>query len=410
MRDFKEYTEFLFNLAPLFQNIGQGAYKEGLSNTHKLDDRLGHPHTSFKAIHIAGTNGKGSCSHSIASILQESGLKVGLYTSPHLVSFTERIRVNGTPVPEGYVMNFIDENRQFLEEIKPSFFEVTTALAFKYFHDENVDVAVVEVGLGGRLDCTNIIHPELSVITNISKDHTQFLGDTLEAIAREKAGIMKTGVPCVIGETTEETLGVFEKQARERKCQVVYCQQGHNPYIDIFELKGSYQARNINTIMTAIGELRLQGWHIDEPAIVRGLSHVVRNTGLRGRWEKLYDRPLTICDTGHNTGGFSYLSRQISEQECLNRRIVIGMVNDKDVGGVMSMLPKDAVYYFCQASVERALDAQLLKKHAEQYGLKGSSFPTVMQAVEQARSDAHPDDFIFIGGSTFVVADLLSNI
>lgn len=408
MRKFKEYTEYLFNLAPLFQNIGNGAYKEGLSNTYMLDERFGYPHTSYKTIHIAGTNGKGSCSHSIASILQESGLKVGLYTSPHLVSFTERIRVNGKPIVEDYVMDFIDENKTFLEEIKPSFFEVATALAFKYFKDEKVDVAIIEVGLGGRLDCTNIIHPELSIITNISKDHVQFLGDTLEAIAGEKAGIMKPDVTCVIGEVTDETLPVFEKKAKETGNHIVYCHQGDNSYFDVFELKGSYQKKNINTITTAINELRRQGWQISDKDLTDGLSHVSRNTGLRGRWETLSHAPLTICDTGHNTGGFSYISEQISNQECRTRRIVIGMVNDKDVSGVLAMLPKKAVYYFCQASVSRALDAESLQEKASKFGLVGTCYTTVNDAVEQARRDSSPDDFIFIGGSTFVVADLLS--
>ena len=408
MRDFQQYSDYIFNMAPSYQNVGSKAYKEGLSNTVLFDERLGNPHTKYKTIHIAGTNGKGSCSHTIASILQESGYKVGLYTSPHLLSFTERIRVNGKPIEEDYVMDFIDEHRTFIESISPSFFEVSTALAFKYFADREVDIAVIEVGLGGRLDCTNIITPILSIITNISLDHIQHLGNTLDKIAFEKAGIMKKGIPCVIGETVDETLPVFERHAKETCTPVIYCSSKARKEMEsIFELKGLYQRKNINTILTSINELRLLGLNISDASIDNGLKRVIENTGLRGRWEQIKKNPTIVCDTGHNIGGFAYISQQLKEQKCKTLRIVFGMVNDKDISGVISLLPDNAEYYFCQASVKRALPVEDLAKLASDKGLKGRLFTSVSEAIDTAISDSSEDDFIFVGGSTFVVADLL---
>lgn len=409
MRDFKDYTEYIFNIAPSFQNIGSGAYKEGLNATVAFDNRFGHPHKNYKTIHIAGTNGKGSCSHTIASIFQEAGYKVGLYTSPHLLSFTERIRVNGKCIEEDYVMDFIDDNKTFIEEIHPSFFDITTALAFKYFADCKVDIAVVEVGLGGRLDCTNIISPILSIITNISLDHTQLLGNTLDKIAFEKAGIMKKGVKCIIGETTDITLPVFENHSKEVGAPLIISTKRISAkYPTLFELKGIYQKKNLATILTAIKELRNDGLNITDDNLEKGLSNVVENTGLRGRWEKMQEHPTIVCDTGHNIGGFKYLAKQLKSQKCRTLRIVFGMVSDKDISGVLSLLPKKAVYYFCQASVKRALPANELRELALKYHLKGQIFSSVEDAVKQAKSDAQEDDFIFVGGSTFVVADLLS--
>ena len=412
MRSFKDYTDYLFNIAPLFQNIGKDAYKGGLDTTTRLDSYFHHPHTQFKSIHIAGTNGKGSCSHTIASVLQQAGYKVGLYTSPHLLSFTERIRVNGKAIEEEYVMDFIDANKDLIESLHPSFFEITTALAFRYFADKEIDIAVVEVGLGGRLDCTNIITPILSIITNISKDHVQFLGDTLGKIAWEKAGIMKRGIDCVIGETTNETLPVFENHAKEVGTNLIFTTDDQ-PYPDkdysqIFELKGLYQKKNLATILTALNELQKKGLIISDNDIVSGLSHVIENTGLRGRWEKIQDNPTIICDTGHNIGGFKYISEQLMQQKCKALRIVIGMVNDKDVSGVLALFPKEATYYFCQASVKRALSASELKEIAQRFHLHGNAFTNVMTAVDKAKEDADRQDFIFVGGSTFVVADFLS--
>lgn len=425
---YKETLEYLFTSAPLFQNIGKDAYKEGLSTTIALDKHFGHPHRKYKTIHVGGTNGKGSCSHTIASVLQSSGYKVGLYTSPHLVDFRERIRINGTMIPEQTVIEFVENERPFFEPLHPSFFELTTALAFKYFADENVDVAVIEVGLGGRLDCTNIIAPEICVITNISFDHVQFLGDTLAKIATEKAGIIKSNIPVVIGESSKETFEVFKVKAQKENAPIYFaeeaqevmsykfCKEGgidyktrnHGPMHA--ELGGFCQPKNTNTILCALNILKDQGFNISEENIYDGFANVCRNTGLMGRWQKIADGPITICDTGHNTGGFHYISQQLRQQKCSRMRIVIGMADDKDVNGVLDLLPKDAVYYFCQASVKRALQHTEMEKIAKSHDLHGKSYPTVDKAYRAARSESAQDDFIYVGGSSFVVADLLSYI
>ncbi len=423
--NYEETLDYLFTSTPLFQNIGKDAYKEGLDTTHKLDDFFGYPHRSFKTIHIAGTNGKGSCSHTIAAILQQAGYKTGLYTSPHLVDFRERIRVNGVPVSEEYVVDFVNRYREIFEPMHPSFFELTTAMAFNYFKQEKVDVAVIEVGLGGRLDCTNIIIPDLSVITNISFDHTQFLGDTLAKIAFEKAGIMKTNVPVVIGETTPETKDVFINHANDVKSPIVfaeneeniistdYCVSGKRIYNTkqygtiIGQLGGLCQLKNTNTILSAIAILHNIGYKLSDNNIKSGFENVCELTGLMGRWQQIGTNPKIICDTGHNIGGISYIVEQLKQEKYNKLHIVMGMVNDKDIKGVLNILPKDAKYYFTKASVKRAMDEEILKAMANQVRLVGNSFKDVKSALQAAKNEAKNDDLIFVGGSSFIVADLL---
>lgn len=409
---YKETTEYLFASAPLFQQQGAGAYKEGLSNTHALDDHFGHPHRQFRTIHIAGTNGKGSCSHTIAAVLQAAGYKVGLYTSPHLVDFRERIRVNGEMIPEQYVVDFVEQERAFFEPLHPSFFELATAMAFKYFAEQEVDVAIVEVGLGGRLDCTNIISPDLCVITNISFDHIGFLGNTLAQIAAEKAGIIKPGVPVVIGETTPETRPVFEAKAAEVGAPIVFAEEFPTEPFGPVEpsLKGYCQERNRQTITTALATLLMDQhllFTVDD--VRRGFAEVCALTGLRGRWETISTSPLTICDTGHNVGGWEYIVPQLRDvAQGRTLRMVFGMVNDKDITAVLSMLPKAAVYYFCNASVKRALAADAIAQQAAEHGLQGRPCGSVAEAYAIALAESCPTDVIFVGGSSFVVADLLT--
>lgn len=423
--DYKETIQYLYSSTPVFEHVGASAYKEGLSNTIALDNHFGQPHNHFLSIHVAGTNGKGSVSHTLAAILQADGYKVGLYTSPHLVSFRERIRVNGKPVPEDYVVKFVEENRQFFEPLHPSFFELTTAMAFKYFADEHVDVAVVEVGLGGRLDCTNIILPVLSIITNISLDHTQFLGHTLPEIAREKAGIIKDQVPVVVGEDVPETRPVFESVAQKHDATIVFAQDipavkssselpdGRRLYHTRFfgdvvgELGGIYQDKNANTVLTACMLLMNKGLLRDSESVVKGFADVVEATGLMGRWQRLQTRPLVVCDTGHNVGGWQYLQKQIKAVDARQKRIVFGMVDDKDIDTVMSMLPQDATYYFTQANIKRAIPAAEVERKGHNHGLSGKAYPTVAEAYQAAMADASEDDFVFVGGSSYVVADLL---
>lgn len=426
MMTYEETTEYLFNSAPLFQHVGKDAYKEGLQTTLTLDSYFGHPHRQYRTIHVAGTNGKGSCSHTLAAILQTAGYKVGLYTSPHLVDFRERIRVNGQPVSPQYVIDFVHQHRSYFEPLHPSFFELATAMAFRYFADQQVDVAIIEVGLGGRLDCTNIIQPDLSVITNISFDHTQFLGDTLAKIAAEKAGIIKHGTPVVFGETTPETKPVFQTTAlkqdtgfhfAEEEDNIIRITTGehgqpvyHTTHFGIIQpqLTGLCQEKNTNTLLSALRVLQEQGYYINNEHVREGFANVCTLTGLMGRWQKLSDQPATYCDTGHNKGGIQYIVRQLEQQSYRQLHIVIGMVNDKDISGVLAMLPTHANYYFTRASVNRALPEEQLQQLAAQAGLHGKTYPTVEQAYQAARQAATPDDFIFVGGSTFIVADLLS--
>lgn len=408
--DYQNTLAYLYNSAPMFQQVGGKAYKEGLENTLILDEHFGNPHRTFRSIHVAGTNGKGSCSHTLAAILQQAGYRVGLYTSPHLIDFRERIRVNGQPIPEEYVIHFVEKERAFFEPLHPSFFELTTAMAFRYFADQKIDVAVIEVGLGGRLDCTNIIRPDVCIITNISFDHILFLGNTLAKIAGEKAGIIKNEIPVVIGETTPETKPVFLKKAQEVNAPIYFAEENDcKDYPEIeFELKGLYQEKNRRTILTVLPLLEKAGYRLNEQAIRNGFAHVTELTGLMGRWQKLQDFPTMICDTGHNVGGITYIAEQLKQQTYRQLHIVIGMVNDKDIRGVLALLPKDAIYYFTKASVKRALPECELKELAISAGLKGNCYPDVPSAVRAAQEKSLPEDFIFVGGSSFIVADLLA--
>ena len=423
---YEETVQYLFNSTPVFEHVGAQAYKEGLSNTHLLDKHFGHPHTQFKTIHVAGTNGKGSCSHTLAAILQQEGYRVGLYTSPHLVDFRERIRINGEMISEQYVIDFVAQERSFFEPLHPSFFELTTALAFKYFAEQQVDIAIIEVGLGGRLDCTNIITPLLSIITNISLDHTQFLGDTLAKIAYEKAGIIKENVPVVVGETVPETRPVFEATAKEKSAPIEFAEDipffsahtttstkgiaySDTPFGTIIgELMGDYQVKNANTVLHACVKLIQLGIIKEEQSIVKGFANVTATTGLMGRWQQLADHPLTVCDTGHNLGGWQYLSKQIKSAAKGETHIVFGMVDDKDLDAVLALLPQNAHFYWTQPSSHRAFPVEKVAEEALAIGLKGTQYPTVLAAYEAAKAAASPDDFIFIGGSSYVVSDLLS--
>lgn len=424
--NYQETLNYLYNSTPVFEHVGAVAYKEGLQNTLALDKHFNHPHTNFKTIHIAGTNGKGSCSHSLASILQEAGYKVGLYTSPHLVDFRERIRVNGRCISKERVIKFVKDERKFFEPLHPSFFELTTALAFKYFDEQKVDIAIIEVGLGGRLDCTNIISPILSIITNISFDHTQFLGDTLAKIAGEKAGIIKKGVPVIIGEANEETRPVFQSKANEVNSDIVFAEDNaivtsSSPIVDggrrynlsnnstlVGELSGDYQERNMNTILCACNILKQMNIIKNDDIIAKGLTNICKNTGLLGRWQTIQNNPTVVCDTGHNVGGWNYLAPQIKRQQCNQLRIVFGMVDDKDINSVMFLLPKNAIYYWTQAETKRAIKAERVAEIAIKHDLRGEIFDNVEVAYTKALQDSNKDDFVFVGGSSYIVADLLT--
>lgn len=424
--NYQETLNYLYNSTPVFEHVGAVAYKEGLQNTLALDKHFNHPHTNFKTIHIAGTNGKGSCSHSLASILQEAGYKVGLYTSPHLVDFRERIRVNGQCISKERVVKFVKDERKFFEPLHPSFFELTTALAFKYFDEQKVDIAIIEVGLGGRLDCTNIISPILSIITNISFDHTQFLGDTLAKIAAEKAGIIKKGVPVIIGEANEETRPVFQSKANEVNSVIVFAEDNaivtsSSPIVDggrrynlsnnstlVGELSGDYQERNMNSILCACNILKQMNIIKNDDVIAKGLTNICKNTGLLGRWQTIQNNPTVVCDTGHNVGGWNYLAPQIKRQQCNQLRIVFGMVDDKDINSVMYLLPKNAIYYWTQAESKRAIKAERVAEIAIKHDLRGEIFDNVEVAYTKALQDSNQDDFVFVGGSSYIVADLLT--
>lgn len=425
--NYKETVEYLFNSTPVFEHVGATAYKDGLDNSHALDAHFGHPHTRYQTIHVAGTNGKGSSSHTLASILQADGHRVGLYTSPHLVDFRERIRVNGVMMPEEYVVDFVREERSFFEPLHPSFFELTTALAFKYFAEQEVDIAVVEVGLGGRLDCTNIITPQLSIITNISVDHTQFLGHTLPEIAHEKAGIIKPHVPVVVGEAVAETRPVFEAKAHACGSPIFFAEdrpevlaahdtpEGREYETRSFgtllgDLRGDYQTRNANTILASVSQLLSQGTIRHPESIREGFRSVCRRTGLMGRWQPLPGHPHAVCDTGHNVAGWQMLASQIMAQPARKRRLVFGMVDDKDLTHVMELLPRDATYYWTQPSTHRAFPAEKVAACGRAHGLHGTLHPSVAEAYRAALADAAPDDFIFVGGSSYVVADLLASL
>jgi dihydrofolate synthase/folylpolyglutamate synthase len=427
---YDETTEYLYSLLPVWHRTGKAAYKGNLDNTRALDAYFGHPHTAFRTIHVAGTNGKGSVSHMLASVLQEAGFRTGLYTSPHLRDFRERIRINGAMIEKDEVTNFVEKHRSIIEITLPSFFELTVAMAFDYFARAEVDVAVIEAGMGGRLDSTNIITPVLSVITNIGHDHMEFLGDTLAAVAGEKAGIIKEGVPVVVGETHPETADVFKATAKARNTEVTFadrvfrCNLGDpekttavRPYM-LYDLRnrtrrggttplgGLAQQKNIQTAAAAFGSIAAM-FTLKNEHFVRGVANVVLNTGLMGRWQVLAQSPLTVCDTGHNREGLEYVVRQLQATPRKVLHMVIGFVNDKDLSQVLPLLPAGAVYYFTRAGIPRALDENVLKAEALKYGLEGNGYPTVTLALDAARSAAAEDDMIFIGGSTYVVAEVV---
>lgn len=390
----------------MYQRIGAAAYKVDLSNTQKLIEYLAEPQKSFKSIHVAGTNGKGSTSHMLASVLQEAGYKVGLYTSPHLKDFRERIRLNGKMIPEQSVVDFVANHKLFFDENQLSFFEMTVGLAFDFFKNEKVDIAIIEVGLGGRLDSTNVILPEVSVITNIGLDHTRFLGETLAEIASEKAGIIKPTIPVVIGETLPETKNVFLNKAKKEKSPIIFVEEENVPDLNS-DLLGNYQIKNSKTAYTVLKILRQQHWKISNKNIEDGLLNVVKNTNLQGRWQVLKNNPKVICDTAHNKEGLSLVLKQLNKEVFSKLHMVIGVVDDKDLDSVLPLFPKNAIYYFCKPNVIRGLNESDLKQKAESYTLIGDSYKSVNEAYNKAKSEASADDLIYIGGSTFVVAEVL---
>ncbi|MFN3760992.1 MAG: bifunctional folylpolyglutamate synthase/dihydrofolate synthase [Algoriphagus aquaeductus] len=425
--NYQETLDYLFNALPMFQRVGASAIKKDLSNTLALCSHLGNPERKFKSIHVAGTNGKGSTSHTLAAILQSAGFKTGLYTSPHLKSFTERIRINGQEITELAVVDFVEANKAFLDELKPSFFEMTVALAFWYFAKEEVDIAIIEVGMGGRLDSTNVITPELSVITNIGWDHMQFLGDTLPLIAGEKAGIIKPNIPVVVSQTQEETTSVFIQKAQENEAPIIFADQkfrlekvaatepglakytvskdGETYSLD-YGLMGDYQIFNLPGILESVNQLRSKGWKISNEALEKGLKEVTLLTSLKGRWQILGEKPTVIADTGHNEPGIRAILSQLKSYSFDRLWMVLGMVQDKDISKILALLPKDARYVICQADLPRAMPAELLAEKAAEYSLKGEVISEVNQALQFARKNAGPNDLIFVGGSTFVVAEI----
>ncbi len=425
--DYKESLEYLYRQLPMFSRVGAAAYKPGLDTSLNLDAYFGHPHNNFKSIHIGGTNGKGSTSNMLAAILQSQGYKVGLYTSPHLVDFRERIRVDGKMIPQEEVVDFVERFRNSAYNGHPSFFELTMMMAFDYFSRSKVDYAIIEVGMGGRLDSTNIITPIASVITNISWDHTQFLGDTLLKIAGEKAGIIKTDIPVVIGEADGEIRSLFLQKANEVETKIIFAED--NKIINHFtdstdfvanngnfyrcELKGDYQRKNIATVMTTVEMLRQVGVKIDETSVVEGLEHVSELTGFAGRWMKINDEPMVICDTGHNQAGLTYnmhqLAQLMSDRDDATLRIVMGFVADKDVDHIIQMFPESAKYYISNAQIPRALPVAELAEKCVKIGIQFKSYPSVREAYDEALSESCNNDIIYVGGSTFVVADLLAS-
>ena len=421
-----ETIEYLYRQTPAYQRVGKSAYKEGLDNSLALDTYFRFPHRHYKTIHVAGTNGKGSTSHLLAAVLSEAGYKVGLYTSPHLIDFRERIRVNGKMINQQFVIDFVKNHREAFEPIMPSFFELTMEMAFVYFQHMQVDVAIVETGLGGRLDSTNIISPNLSIITNIGFDHTQYLGDSLPKIAAEKAGIIKPNTPVVIGEAdSDDVRKVFVDKAEEQNASITFAEEqidnfsseitsdgwvlNNDSYKNLrSELGGWVQNKNARTVLTAIHELLKLGYKIPNQAVYNGFANVVELTGLMGRWQTLQHNPKIVCDTGHNEHGVKYIVEQLSMENYETLHIVFGMANDKDSSTILSMMPKNAIYYFTQASIDRALDVDTLAETASKYGLEGYKYSTVQLALEAAKENTNENDFIFIGGSSFIVADVLS--
>lgn len=409
---YKETLDYLYDKLPMFQRIGKAAYKANLDNTLALCSALNHPENGFKSIHIAGTNGKGSTSHALAAVFQLHGFKTGLYTSPHLIDFRERIKINGINISESAVIDFVLKNQTVIEEIKPSFFEVTVAMAFDYFRTEKVDIAIIETGLGGRLDSTNVITPELSIITNISFDHTDLLGDTLPKIASEKAGIIKSGVPVVIGETDPETAPVFEMKAEELHAEIYFADHNTNYYNTEIptDLGGIYQQKNMVTVLQSIEILEKIGYQFSKLLIAKALNNIVSLTGLRGRWEILSNKPFIVCDTGHNEAGISQAMEGLRQVKYKNLYMVFGVVNDKNTQKIWPYLPKAAKYFFCKPSIPRGKSSADLLLEAESYGFNGTAIDNVFEAFNKAKAECSSDDAIYIGGSTFVVADLLTEL
>jgi len=428
--NYQKTLEYLFNSLPMFQRQGKVAYKANLNNTIILDNYFNNPHKKFKSIHIAGTNGKGSTSHMLASILQSAGYNVGLYTSPHLKDFRERIKIKGKEISEKYIVDFVNKNKEFFEDLKPSFFEMTVALAFMYFADNKVDVAVIEVGMGGRLDSTNIINPLVSVVTNISKDHTQFLGNTIEKIAIEKAGIIKKNIPVIIGQSIVKTKKIFIKKSKQKKSEIYFADEEFNinysmqtidekQSFNVFknnklvfsdlkvDLLGLYQKHNLLTALKTIDVLKLSNINISEEAVYDGLENIKKYTGLKGRWQILGRNPRIVCDTGHNEAGIKEITEQIKAIAYKNLLMVIGVVNDKNIDKILSLLPQNAKYYFTKASIPRALDENILMQEAKKHKLIGKRYNKVFDALKAAKKDAKENDFIFVGGSTFVVAEVV---
>ena len=430
--NYRQTLEYLYAQLPMFHRIGASAYKADLGNTLEMCRLLGHPENGFRSVHIAGTNGKGSTSHLIASVLQSAGYITGLYTSPHLKDFRERIRINGKKISKRYITGFVARTKKTFSDLQPSFFEYTAVMAFEYFKDEKVDIAVIETGMGGRLDSTNVITPLLSVITNISKDHMAYLGNTLPAIAAEKAGIIKPGVPVVIGETQLEVSQVFTERSEQLKAPIFFadqaytvagqerdsisilpvCRDGVSPFrdgvsIEHFPLKGKYQQKNIITSFQAIQILQEAGFHITAEMIRHGFRNVIKQTGLQGRWQIISRKPRTICDVGHNEAGIKYILEQLQTEKFSKLHWVFGLVNDKDSSGILGLLPASAVYYFCKANIPRGLDAYELKRQANSFGLNGEVYPSVNEAYAAAKSAAGADDLVFVAGSTFVVAEVI---
>jgi dihydrofolate synthase/folylpolyglutamate synthase len=431
--DYQQTIRYLYEHLPMFQRIGAAAYKPDLSRTIEICHRLGNPEKKFKSIHVAGTNGKGSVSHMLASVLQEQGYKTGLYTSPHLKDFRERIKINGHKIPEQKVVEFVESNQARLQDIQPSFFEYTFGMAVEYFNREKVDFAIMETGMGGRLDSTNVVHPVISVITNIGFDHMQFLGDTLEKIAVEKAGIIKKNVPVVIGETQKETQSIFVETAYENKSSIQFADQKFDirgfrntaklkaPVIelDLYDrnagkqieivcpLTGKYQTKNIQTALLTLITLSQAGYPVEEENIRKGFNNVVKNTGLLGRWQILSSNPLTICDTAHNVDGMKAVMGQIQELNYNRLHMVFGVVNDKNIDGLLRLLPPQASYYFCKADIPRGMNVDELRQKASELNLQGFTYASVLKACQAARENACKNDVIFIGGSTFVVAEVL---
>jgi len=407
--NYQETTNWMFNQLPMYQHQGASAYKKDLTNVILLAEHLDNPHKKIKCIHVAGTNGKGSTSHMLASVLQEAGYKTGLYTSPHLKDFRERIKINGEEISEEFIIEFVEKHKSFFEANDMSFFEMTVGLAFDYFANEKVDIAIIEVGLGGRLDATNIITPLVSIITNIGIDHVQFLGNTLESIATEKAGIIKPEIPVVIGEYTPETQPVFLAKAKENNSEIYFASDLISETYPS-DLIGDYQEHNKKTVLQTFKILKKQSdFNVNDENIKSGLLHVVKNTGLLGRWQQLGSEPKIVCDTAHNKHGLEIVLKQIQKETFDKLHIVLGVVNDKELDDVLPLFPKTATYYFCKPNIPRGLDATLLQEKALQFSLNGNTYSSVSEAYASAQNNATKNDFIYLGGSTFVVAELPLN-